>query len=212
VGIYVTAAVLVTALLSVGCHNDKAALGVAVDWKTFVPADQADLTIDELDRDTGFSFHLPSYLPRGITNAYIASAEQESAGNQQAVHAMVRVFRSPQIPGGPDIEMSEWLLEADKFSGENTLGIQLAEIAETAVACYLEPGFYLETPPPPDFDPAVGGGRNPSLVCYWDRDELHFHVAFRWSVVQPLPGLITSDMRDEAMKVVTSMIEHPYTP
>jgi hypothetical protein len=206
------AGVLMSALLSAGCHNDKAVSGVAVGWKTFVPAGQPALTINELNGATGFSFHLPSYLPRGITNAYIASADHVGAGNQQAVHARVQVFRSPLSPGGPDIEMTEWLLEANRFYRENTLGLQFIGIGQTTVACYLGPSAYLETPPPPDLDPMLGGGRNPSLACYWDGDELHFHVAFFWSVAQPLPGLITQDMRDEAMKVVTSMIEDPYVP
>jgi len=39
---------------------------------------------------------------------------------------------------------------------------------------------------------------------------LHLIVTFSWSLPEEIPGLITSDMRDEAMKVVASMIEDPY--
>jgi len=60
--------------------------------------------------------------------------------------------------------------------------------------------------------PAPGEPREVELICSWDTPQLHVQVSFSWTVTEPIPGLISTDMRDEAMRVVTSMIEDPYVP
>ena len=63
-----------------------------------------------------------------------------------------------------------------------------------------------QTPVQPTPDPE----RSPILMCAWDTDSLYFNVDFYWEL--PEPGDVTPDMREEAMKVVISMIEDPYIP
>jgi hypothetical protein len=46
----------------------------------------------------------------------------------------------------------------------------------------------------------------------WDTDKMEFDLHFRWGSPQPVPGEIAPERRAEAMKVITSMIEHPYIP
>jgi hypothetical protein len=54
--------------------------------------------------------------------------------------------------------------------------------------------------------------RTPDFDCLWNTNELHFDVDIMWGLPKPLPGVITQEMHDDAMKMVTSMIENPYIP
>jgi hypothetical protein len=117
------------------------------------------------------------------------------------------------------ISITEW----QRRTGEPEVGSapvdELTKIGQITVGCYGT-NDWATSPPGATPSPGVvdipgltitpGPTINPQYDCLWDTGELRVEVLFRWWL--PLPGPLTPEMREEAMKVVRSMIEDPYRP
>ncbi|MCJ7491081.1 MAG: hypothetical protein MUP15_02820 [Dehalococcoidia bacterium] len=226
---------LLPILLSACSHGEKPRATVPGDWSAMAPLRHPTpgiyLSIHELESQSGFKLVLPSYLPYGMMG-YIATWEEDDPGDEQSFRASVTVPHNPYTKGSLQIEVTEWQrqqgdLADDQEDNSGTgsailfwqkSGEENMRIGDASVTCYPEPQYFLQTPPPPLPEglvlatPAPGEPREVELICSWDTQQLHVQVSFSWTVTEPIPGLISTDMRDEAMRVVTSMIEDPYVP
>jgi hypothetical protein len=214
------AAVLLLSLLGPGCRSDKAGGGGEVDWGSFTsvaPPGQEALDISDVERETGLPLALPSYLPEGISKSFVISVSEENIGNVQYVKVWVTLFPASRDGLGIYID------ESKRKTGQPTPkpGVprrayppdsQLAKIGHTDVACWVEvaqqPGLPTPAPSQPTEDPE----RYMIFKCGWEREELSFDVRFVWGSPEPVPGEIAPERREEAMKVIASMIEDPYIP
>jgi hypothetical protein len=140
----------------------------------------------------------------------------------------------PEIPGAlsqPGVGrflISDIVVDCDLTPSEDYLtpaptdppeiATRIAHMLENAPPLPTLPTHPPSTPLSPDWATALAGATSlpveltPRLSCEWQTDELAVDVEFRWELRTPIAGVITSEMRDEAMKVVTSMIEDPYVP
>jgi len=230
-------AALVPLILPVAACSgrDSTRSGERVDWSAMVPVPfptpGIHLSIDELERQSGFRMVLPSSLPYGMMS-YIATWKQENPFDERSFRASVTVPHNPFAVGSPQIEMTEWQRQPNYLADdqEDNAGADIVvpfwqrhgeenlRIDGSSVTCHPEPQYLLQTPPPPLPEgwalatAAPGEPREVELICSWDTQQLHLQVSFSWIVTDLTPELISTDMRDEAMKVVTSMIEDPYVP
>jgi len=220
----VAATLMLSCLLGLGCQSGRTAPDSPGNWAAMAPVQHptADyLTIEELEQRAGFKLVLPSYLPYGMMS-YVATWEDHSPGDDQLYRATVVVPHNPFTTGLLQIEITEWPIiphESQQPEGEPTPVEQATIIGETTVRCRPEPQYYFQTPPPTPIvlGPSIvvgppEGELQPELVCHWDSNGLYLVVSFSWTLSESIPGLITSEMREEAMKVVASMIEEPYRP
>jgi hypothetical protein len=215
------AAVLLLSLLGVGCRSDKAVGGGKVDWSSFTPVPPPPgvraLNIGDVAGETGLALVLPSYLPEGVGKRFVISVSEYNIGEVQYIGVTVTLF-----PTSRD-DLGIYIDESKLKTGEPTPepGVprrayppdsQLAKIGHTDVACWVEVAQHsgLPTPPPPQ--PTEDPERHMIFRCGWYTAELLFDVDFVWGSPEPVPGEIAPERREEAMKVVTSMIEDPYIP
>jgi hypothetical protein len=168
------------------------------------------LKIGDVERETGFPLVLPSYLPQEMSKSLIVSSGDYNIGTDQYVQASVQL-----LPGRRE---GLWIYIDERTRNPGTLqrgyppSSQLVKIGQTDVACWVEVAQLLGLPTPPLPQPTEDPERYPRLNCGWETDELYFDVDFAWQLPEPVPGLITPEMREEAMKVIASMIEDPYVP
>ncbi len=227
----IPAGLLLLCLLGMGCNSKEAAPSGADVWATLVRFPVSDsLSFDDLQKQVGFKLVLPSYLPQEM-RIYDYSGNQTVGGivwlsEENSWEAFIKI--SP-------LASSRWtkfhiqITERQRQEGDLRVDPPYIEepttIGQTTVTCYLEPHEFLMTPPPTTepitpsspgtpiaINPLPESALSPNYYCFWDTDKLHLRVQFLWSLSEPVPGLITSDMRDEAVKVVASMIEDPYIP
>jgi hypothetical protein len=201
---------LALCLLGVSCRSDEGSSGTQVNWESLatpaIPGYQG-VSIQRMESLVGFQLVLPSELPKGFSGDVLLPTESEFQNHPSASETAVLL-----LLGMPMITIQESRRQGDAPSFPSDPDAEATRIGQTDVRC----GFRsIESGAPfgqPAGEPTRDPGRNPALVCRWESDELGFEVSFDWELAEPVPGLMTSDMRDEAMKVVTSMIEHPYTP
>jgi hypothetical protein len=174
------------------------------------------LSIDEMEEHAGFKLVLPYYVP-GQMMGYIAEWKQYVPGDDQSFRASVTV--PPTLIEGAylEIRIQEWVRDAPQslHNDEGPFYLdQPTTVGETTVFCGLEPPSW--TWPLPSrlrLTPVIPQGKaHAKLTCHWDNKELHVMVSFSWTLPEVLPSVITDEMREEAMKVVASMIENPYSP
>ena len=200
------------------------------------------ISIGELEKQVGFKLALPSYLPEGVSGDYRANLEtypktMVSDSYTYASISLSAVYRRTSILSINLTEQQRQPGEPPRRQPTPTVTTQVTTIGHTTVECDLGPAFLLVTPlpfdltlspaiatalagaptfpPPPTQPPAlatISPEHQPYLNCEWNTEELDISVEFRWILAEAVPGLITSDMRNEAMKVVTSMIKDPYIP
>lgn len=206
-------AVLLLSLLGPACRSDKAVGGGGVDWGSFTPVappGEEALDIGDVESETGLPLVLPSYLPEGMSKNLIVSPPENNTGEEEYVEIRVTLF--PERREGLRIYINESLREPGTPQSVYPSRSELAKIGQTDVACWVEPAQLLAFPTPPPPQPTEDPDRYPWLVCMWDTDKLEFDVHLRWGSPQPVPGEIAPERREEAMKVIASMIENPYTP
>ncbi len=217
---------IVAALLMVataGCSRGSPDSG-STTWAALNPPSRD--TIDEAERQVGFRLMLPSYLPPQM-EAYTFQrtdhpAAPPSGPDESVTEASVDIGPLPRhmdqrSTGIYSISITEWKRRA----GEPDVDLPVEDnmtIGGTAVTCHLEPNDALwVTPSPgvvdiPGLAITPGPTINPDYICGWDAGALRAQIVFSWQLPEPLVGLITSEMREEAIKVVRSMIEDPYRP
>lgn len=230
-GVFATFVLLISALFSEGCHHEAPGTN-SVDWGTLVQFPVSDgLSVDKLQQQVGFKLVLPSYLPQEMRVYHASGAQTAStfpwASKENSWEASISI--SPLPSGGDElnIQIAERQRQADDLPLDPAyIDDATTTIGQTTVTCHLEPQELLMTPPPtpeqlimPDSEGtptsiflSPESALYPNYLCFWETDNLRLTVHFIWSLSEPLPGLITFDMREEAMKVVASMIEDPYIP
>jgi hypothetical protein len=218
--------------LSACTHHEGSKAGSDV-WSGLIAMPPSDgLTVNELQQQTGFQLMLPSQLPEEM-KTYEASSDSLN----DRFLASVRISPAPSPPGAqpgrtktpvkarPAIEITERLHKPNESADDPYLVQESRRVGNTLVTCHIEPNTALWAPPgafptipdmtplPPEiWPPSVDNVVNPSYVCHWETKQLDVSLEFHWLLDKPVHGLITSDMRDEAINVVTSMIEDPYVP
>jgi hypothetical protein len=208
----------IVAVTALDCHSSRPmSSGHSVPTYVQLPGDSThNVSIEELDSRVGFRFVLPSYLPGTMGGNYLAFDNEHNTGYFHYKEGRVLILLQVGSSATPQIE----IYERPPAANEPERGLpsgEVIDISGVTVHCVLEPAASLGTPTPfpagwPLKEIGDEEARHPQFSCYWDTDELYFDIHFRWEFTEPLPGLITSDMRDEAVKIVTSMIDDPYIP
>jgi hypothetical protein len=176
------------------------------------------MDIGDVQKETGVQLALPSYLPEGTSNSFVISASERVVGN--ADYVAVRIIVYPAGADGLGILITESKRKPDQPTPRPDVpprryppGSEFVRIGTADVACWhevLQSGSGLPDPTPPE--PTENPGRHLMFKCGWDTDELLFDTHFVWSLAETVPGEIAPERREEAMKVITSMIEEPYIP
>lgn len=185
------------------------------DWRQFGPLPPAEgqksanLTLGEMYDRAGFPLVLPTYLPDSMSIYFRDDIGQ--AADTLAVEA--QIFLVPKDDsGGPNIAIYESQAGSAPQAAEpcDPADCETVEIGTTSVVCRVvipDPGVAVSQPPPPTSTPPEN---NPRLRCQWESGGLSLQTEFGWLLDEPVPGGVSTEMRAEAMKVVTSMIEDPY--
>ncbi|MGD0764780.1 MAG: hypothetical protein ABR978_00525 [Dehalococcoidia bacterium] len=186
-----------------------------MDWRyaEAVPPDaynkSALLSLPELSAKVGFSLVLPTYLPSGIS-PYFRDDVGQAAGTP-GLEAQITLLPA-EDSGAPSISFYERPANPDSPATDlcDPQDCASTQIGGIDVACRViipTPGATFNPPPPPTATPPE---TNPRLRCSWENSQLGFLTEFGWLLKEPIPGYVSPEMRAEAMKVVTSMIEDPY--
>ena len=201
---------LVGLSLLVGACAGGSSSGGDADWSSFTTMDGPGLTssnLDELSRKAGFRFVLPSYIPQGVSRRFFLSSQLDLSSEGQGGVGLTPDDKAPRdIQIGIQIDehlRSPW---SPRATGECHGCDVLERIGGIYVGCTTgEPDERWPTP-------AANEGYAASLTCIWDTEELSFLVQFGWRTESGATPEVTPERRDEAMKVITSMIEDPYVP
>lgn len=194
-------------------HDDGAKSGGEVDWNSFVTMEMQGLgssSLQELNEAAGFQFVLPSYLPEGMSKTFLLSSQDPRPDPGRAFIGLAPILDS----GAPTIDINENLRDPSEPEPKYGNGFEVVRVGQVDIGCILritsneELEFFGRGPPTagPTRDPEL----YPSLTCEWASGDLEFQVGFAWKLPEPVPGHITEETRDEAMRVIASMIENPY--
>jgi len=160
-------------------------------------------SVEEMERVAGFPFIFPSYLPEGLGDKMKLSAW---AGGEATVGGVPikddpneSVLIYSKRPDAPSIAITERKPLSPEAYPEPSYGLEAHTIGGTDVSCYVQnsPGE-VNTP----FAELV-------FLCEWVIEDRGFQVGFSWTGESSTPGYIAEDMRQEALKVIQSMIEAP---
>jgi len=168
------------------------------------------LTLGEVAYRVNFALALPTYLPANINDQILRDDIVPASGGATGREA--RIFLIPNDgTGAPTIAIYESAPKTDVGTGQcDPQDCQTSDIDGTTVTCRViipDPGVVVSQPPPPTGTPPE---LNPRLRCEWQTDQLWFQVEFGWTLTEAIPGGVSSDMRADEMRTVTSMIEKPY--
>jgi hypothetical protein len=170
-----------------------------VPWPTPVPIG----SIAEMERVAGFTFVFPSYLPEGMGNTIMLDASEGASVTENGVVTKVGPEEEVGIPrkdqAAPSITIEEQAKPFPADFPDSSESVEYVTVAETEVGCKASPA-------------PNGDELNPVLKCDWLVGDRGFRVFFQWTVKQAIPGYVTEDMRQEALKVVESMIVAPEHP
>jgi hypothetical protein len=156
-------------------------------------------SVEEMEKVGGFAFIFPSYLPEHMSpkmNVYAARPSITLNGETTTYGPFeeIAIFRG--VYDAPYITLSQQLPPLPDHGIATKDAAFTSDIAGQSVWCVAE-------------DPANEGGVNPILECEYLMQDRAFHFLFQWRVDKPVEGLVTDDQREEALKVITSMIEAP---
>ena len=208
-------ACLMLVMIVAACRSSADSANEGLKWRDFdvVPfmSERHPIkSIEEMERTGGFAFVFPSYVPEGMDkkmslNAWVyggevANGESKIQGESMMIHR--GRAESPIITIAEEIHSvpsGALVIERDFSSSDR---VQDITIGDTNVFCELLPlSLDLGT-----------DERHPRLECNWRAEDWRFSVSFDWSVTTPMPDDITEEMRQEAMKVVESIIVAPEHP
>jgi hypothetical protein len=194
-------------------HDDGAKSGGEVDWGSFTsvaPPGETALNIGDVQKEKGLPLLLPSYLPEGMSKSLLVSVSEDDIGNAHHVRARVTLF--PARREGLRIFIDESSREPGVPRRVYAPSSQFAKIGQTDVACLVRPNEILRLGTSPSAEPTEDMERYPWFLCSWDTDELAFDVSFQWGSPEPVPDQMAPEKREEAMRIIASMIEDPYIP
>jgi len=184
-------------LLTLGLRCNGAPSGESVSPTTGpTPYDRGSAeSIQDIDRDVGFRVSLPSYIPETIDPGYSVMRTSEKDDPRYEAVTVTFLHRKDTFPYAI-ISIREQRPEPGQTFDLLLPDEEISQVNQLEVHC------------------TVGGANatSPEFLCVWNAGELSFAAYFDWILPAALPGGITSEMHDEAMKVVQSMIEDPYIP
>ena len=200
--------VLLAAPLLEACAGGSSSGGEA-DWSSFSTLDRPWLTassLDDLSRKAGFRFVMPSYIPPGVSHTFLLSSQIHLISEGEGWVSLMPDDNAPR-----DVQVSiqidesvrpSWAGRATSYGDDH----DVHRIGGILVACLTdEPDERWPTPVP-------GEGYPASLTCMWDTEQLDFRLQFGWRTEGGATPEVTAERRDEALEVITSMIEDPYVP
>ncbi len=169
------------------------------------------LTLSELADRADLPLILPTYLPDGINQKFLRDDIVPASGGASGSEA--RVFLIPNAEtNAPAIAIYESKPKLNHALEQcDPKDCQTSDISGTSVTCRIvipDPGVVVAQPPLPT---AMPPEMNPRLRCEWQDGQAWFQVEFGWLLTGPVPSVVPADLRADAMQVVTSMIEKPYT-
>jgi hypothetical protein len=183
------------------CDSDS------LDWESFKMLDRPDLrasSLDDLSDKAGFHVVLPSYLPSGLGCTLFLSSQFGPASRGQA-----------QVSTVPSEDSSRWIQidEHVRPAGE-PMTTSYGEDYDVHTIGGILVGCLTEMPDERWPTPAPGQEYSATFECGWQgkTDGLDYRVSFSWRIEKGDSLELKPEWRDEAMKVVTSMIEEPYIP
>jgi len=202
-------------LLAPACsHDGGAKSGGEVDWDSFQPLSGPgirDTSLGELKEVAGFDLVLPSYLPEDMSKTFVLSTHVDpSLWPDDQAHISLIPEPGSEAPG---IAIEENLRDPSEPAPIYAAGFEVNRIGNTEVGCStmaLGPGMVVGGATPSAGEPTRDPERFPVLVCEWVEHDLAFRVSFAWDSPEPVPGELAPERREEAMKVIASMIENPY--
>ncbi len=160
------------------------------------PYDSGSLeSIQDVDKDVGFRFILPSYLPETVDLGY-SVLRTHGAEDLRYESVTVSFRHKKDTQPFTEIDIREQRPEPGQTFSLLLPDEEVHDVSGVEVHCGL----------------GAGETRTPEFLCTWNTDEINVAIYFDWMLPETLPGGITSEMHDEAMKVVISMIEDPYVP
>lgn len=189
---------LAFALLQVGCGSSGPSKCDEVNWGGFTPMQREgfrDSSLQEMVDSVNFRFVLPSCLPKGISRTFLLSTQWPQESVTQGM-AGLTLFPAEAI-SAPGVQIVESLSSGMHLEPDSNTEV----VVDTLVEC-------ISVPPGIGFDTSTSGAM---LSCRWYKDDVEFRVDCAWESA-PSPGQVSPEMREEAMKVITSMIENPYIP
>lgn len=192
------------------CSSSSGGSEPASEWRDFqvVPwlkESHPISRIADMEREGGFAFVFPSYLPQGLDNKISLRAWAQTQGvarieikdSEEGLLIYAKDTNCPQIIITEDVRSVAGGTPGPVSTFEPVARNGELDIAGTKVQC--ETSTAVEDV-------------NPMLECKWMHEDISFDALFAWRVQTPIPGLIDEQMRQEAMKVIESMIlapEHP---
>jgi len=191
----------VLVLLAGACTSSTSSAEVELAGRRFtiVSSDQSPHSvhsIKEMEGIGGFPFIFPSYLPEGLDDEMVlsvwAGGEETVAGVPYTGDPEESVAIGPKRPDAPGITITERKLLSPEDYIEPSYGRESHTIGGTDVLCDV-----------------MNPWDNVTLLCHWLVGDREFEAHFGWAVGSPTPGYIAEDMRQEALKVIRSMIEAP---
>jgi len=183
------------------CTHSSGSDEDGVEWSGFfVSVEQSALepiiTIEEMERIGGFTFVFPSYLPDSTGGRMTLQAW---AGTTTTTNGVLeewgpgeRVMIYPTRSDAPYITITEQMKPFSSIFPDSSGGVEDAVVANTNVGCKAR----------------TVGEFGQVLECEWVVGEQRFGVFIQWTN----SGRITKEMRQEAMKVIKSMIVAPDHP
>jgi len=204
----VVATSLMLAATVMACRSSSSGTeGNSPDWGSFVEVSDSEYptptaSIEEMERVGGFPFIFPSYLPEGMERKIVLAAWAQTVSTFDGVRKIggpgEEVAIYPTRLDLPYISIVERMAPFPESFPRSSADVEHINIGNIEVAC--------ETHSPSNDD------RLPVMQCDWLTGEIGVSILFSWDLERAIPGLITQEMRQEAMKVVESMIlapEHP---
>jgi hypothetical protein len=197
---------MVFPLLVEACAEGSSSVGHA-DWSSFTTMERPGLIksdLDDLSRKAGFRFVLPSYIPPGVSHKFLLSSQMESSSRGSGVVSLI-----PDESASRDIQIG---IQIDEYLRPSFLprttgyghDFDVHGIGGIDVGCLtVEPDETWPTPSPNEGYPA-------GLTCEWDTEQLVFRIGFGWPTESGATPEVTPGRKEEALKVITSMIENPY--
>ena len=199
---------LMLALTGTACRSSSSGTeGNSPDWGSFVEVPDSEYptptaSIEEMERVGGFPFIFPSYLPEGMERKMVLGAWAQTVSVFDGVRKIggpgEEVAIYPTRLDLPYISIEERMAPFPESFPRSSTDVEHISIGNIEVAC--------ETHSP------SGEDRFPVMQCDWLTGEIGVSILFSWDLERAIPGLITEEMRQEAMKVVESMIAAPEHP
>jgi len=204
----VVATSLMLAATVMACRSSSSGTeGNSPDWGSFVAVPDSEYptptaSIEEMERVGGFPFVFPSYLPEGMESKMVLGAWAQTVGVLDGIRKIggpgEEVTICPTRSDLPCIIIKERMAPFPESSPQSSTHVEHISIGNSEVAC--------------DTYSPSGEDRLPVMQCDWLTGEIGVSILFGWDLERAIPGLITEEMRQEAMKVIESMIVAPEHP